>query len=627
MDIISKAIISTLNLDMPTPDQQEAISQNYQALKAMLIEKYGADSDLLDAVEKLEQKPISSARRAMLGEEIITYRLNADSDLRNLARDLVELIQPTPPPPLRTFNQPPPIQRPPKPANFVNRETELMQLLPMLQPGKAVALCGPVGVGKSALAAAAVWQLTPQGKPPEQFPDGVIYYNFHRQARADIALEEIGRVFNEDPIPSPYDGAERAMAQRKALIVLDGADKADDLSGILALQGTSGMLLTGEKCPPAVTEQLNLSPLALDRAMNLLQAWGVKTESDTAQQICDLLGRIPLAIRLASGFLADEKHDSRTFLNWLKNSTQMSKLTPPERQEKAIALVLAHSLAQVSEVARSSLAVASLLALAPFNPELVVKTMAMEPNQGLFSSIRGLFGRNKPRTSGPLVMQGLRELGNYGLMESNADGYSITHPAVYRYAKENLKPPPRAVRRLATLFMAMAWEHGGQHPAGINPLDINRHHFMKVMDECIQLEEWDAAHGLAAAVEDYLDRNGYLGDRVLANEIGLIAAWKLGRPSEGAWLGNLGDTYRTMGHAKWAIEHFEKALQTARQSGDKPGEGNSLGNLGLAYRDLGQIEQAVQYLKHAEAIFEEIRSPSAGLVKDWLTELEYWDEE
>jgi tetratricopeptide (TPR) repeat protein len=145
---------------------------------------------------------------------------------------------------------------------------------------------------------------------------------------------------------------------------------------------------------------------------------------------------------------------------------------------------------------------------------------------------------------------------------------------------------------------------------------------MRILSGCVELEDWEAAYGLAAAVEDYLDRQEYWAERVIANEVGLMAAWQLGRPNEGDWLGNLGDTYRTMGHAKWAIEHFEQALTTARQTGNRHSEANSLGNLGLAYRDLGQTERARLYLKQALAIFEKIRSPSADFVRAWLAELE-----
>jgi tetratricopeptide (TPR) repeat protein len=359
----------------------------------------------------------------------------------------------------------------------------------------------------------------------------------------------------------------------------------------------------------------------------MLEAFGAETERNIAEQICDLLGRMPLAIRLAGRFLADSKHNSHVFLDWLTNHTELPSLTPGERQKKSIELMLAHTLAQVNETARQSLAVASLMAFALFDPEIIAKVLTIQPNQGLFSTIRGLFRQDKQVQSIPYVMQSLRELVGYGLLDWTPDGYIFSHPAIYAYARTHLSPPAHAIRRLATLYMAMAWEQGEAGNSTVNLLGANRPHIMKIMEECVTTEEWAAAHGLAAAVEDFLDRHGYLGDRVIVNEVGLIAAWQLGRPSEGAWLGNLGDTYRTMGHAKWAIEHFEKALATAQQAGDRHAEGNSLGNLGLAYRDLGQIEQAVKYLKQAEAIFEEIHSPSAGLVKDWLTELEEWEEE
>ena len=183
------------------------------------------------------------------------------------------------------------------------------------------------------------------------------------------------------------------------------------------------------------------------------------------------------------------------------------------------------------------------------------------------------------------------------------------------------------VKQLALYYTSMAWEQGALGAEGDARLDGERLHFMRVLNECLEREAWEAAHGLAAAIEDYLDRQGYWIERVIANEAGLMAAWQLGRPSEGAWLGNLGDTYRTMGHAKWAIEHFKKALETARQSGDPYSEANSLGNLGLAYRDLGEIEQARSYLQQSFAIFERVNSPSADLVQDWLRELESWKEE
>ncbi len=182
--------------------------------------------------------------------------------------------------------------------------------------------------------------------------------------------------------------------------------------------------------------------------------------------------------------------------------------------------------------------------------------------------------------------------------------------------------PEQSSRQLATYYVALAWEQSDLGPDGYARLDADRAHIIKILQTCVEWEDWEAAHGLAVAIEDYLDRQGYWAERVITNEVGLIASWQLGRPSEGAWLGNLGDAYRIMGQTKWAIEHFEKALATARQTGNLHSQGNALGNLGLAYRDLGQLDQAKSYLEQALPIFEKIRSPSADMIRGWLNELE-----
>lgn len=54
-----------------------------------------------------------------------------------------------------------PLQKPPRAQHFVGREDELSSLLNDLQPGRVVTICGPGGMGKTALAAEAVWQLSP----------------------------------------------------------------------------------------------------------------------------------------------------------------------------------------------------------------------------------------------------------------------------------------------------------------------------------------------------------------------------------------------------------------------------------------------------------------------------------
>ncbi len=82
----------------------------------------------------------------------------------------------------------PPLQRPPRADHFTGRQAELAWLLDSLEPGRVVTLCGPGGMGKTALAAEAAWALAPADEPPGRFPDGVIFYSFY--GRPDAALAD-----------------------------------------------------------------------------------------------------------------------------------------------------------------------------------------------------------------------------------------------------------------------------------------------------------------------------------------------------------------------------------------------------------------------------------------------------
>lgn len=629
MDSISTAImaaIATGVLNSKSPEQvsDTPTAQAYQALKAALHQKYGTNSDLAQAVKKLEEKPTSAGRKQVLKEEVAAVQANQERELIGLVRHLLDQIS------AKLDSQshyapadaPIHLQRPLPTAHFIGRKMELAQLLAGLQPGHVVALCGPAGVGKSTLVAEAVWKLAPADLPPSTFPDGIIYHNFYNQPRVDVALERIARTFNENPTPTPYDAAQRALVERRALLVLDGADRADDLSGILDVRGGCGIVMTCQEPPPGNTELQLIDPLRPDEARQLLRAWGgpyIKNQP-VAGQICELVGGLPLAIRLVGHYLTAKKQNAADYLDWLK-TTPLSEMTPQKRRQESLPFILEHTAAGLTEPAQQLLAVAGLLALDPFSQEPVIEALTPESHYGVVSAIRRIF-KQKPQNGSPDIDQSLIELENYGLLQPVDANYQLTHPLVHHYAEQRLTAPPKALRRLATYYIGFAWEQSGLGAQGQTVLDANRPHIMRILTKCLQWQDWEAAHGLAVAVEDYLDFRGYIAERIIANEVGLVAAWQLGRTNEAAWMGNLGDTYRAMGQARWAIEHFEKALAAARRQGDWESEGNWLGNLGLAYRDLGQIEQARQYLKESQAIFEEIQSSKAALVRDWLAELD-----
>ncbi|MCI5220505.1 MAG: hypothetical protein D3914_15255, partial [Candidatus Electrothrix sp. LOE2] len=65
-----------------------------------------------------------------------------------------------------------PRQFPPLDDCFLGRDKELADLLEHIQPGKVAAVCGPGGMGKSALAAQAVNRLE-----KNRFPDGIVFHS------------------------------------------------------------------------------------------------------------------------------------------------------------------------------------------------------------------------------------------------------------------------------------------------------------------------------------------------------------------------------------------------------------------------------------------------------------------
>ena len=88
MDSITTAIVAALaNLT------KDAVKDSYNALKSTLKQKFGSESDLVDAVDKLENKPDSEGRKATLQEEVEIAKVNDDPHLLQLAQELLKQVK------------------------------------------------------------------------------------------------------------------------------------------------------------------------------------------------------------------------------------------------------------------------------------------------------------------------------------------------------------------------------------------------------------------------------------------------------------------------------------------------------------------------------------------------------
>jgi len=510
----------------------------------------------------------------------------------------VTFEQSAPPPPHT------PIQKPSRVQHFTGREGELASLLADLQPGRVVTLCGPGGIGKITLAAEAIWTLAPESDPPERFPDGIIFHTFYHQPQSALALEAIARAYGEDPRPSPAEAARRALSGRCALIVLDGAEAADDLDAVLAVAGDCGVLITSRRHQDAPAEWKDLPPLPLEKAVQLLEAWGgdFATDEATTSRICELLGRLPLAIFLAGRYMAERRQQASDYLDWLE-TTPLDALDLGERQHKSVPLLMERSLEQVAEQSQAALGVAGILALEPFDSQLVA--IGLDVDQQHANHFLG-------------------ELVDYGMLLRPDASYQVTHSLLHTYARERLVPVHEALSRLAEHYTVFAREESELGLSGYARLDSHRAHILSLQSACLAAGEWSDVRRLTWAINDYLDLQGHWTDRGAAVEMGLEAARADGsRRDEGAFLNFLGLTKAALGDPRRAIEFYEQQLDIAREIGDRRGEGADLYNISLSLEKLGKRVQAIKCAKTALQIYEQIESPYAEHV--WM-QLDEWQE-
>ena len=485
----------------------------------------------------------------------------------------------------------PPVDHPPRAEHFTGRETELAWLIDAFAPGRTVTLCAAGGMGKTALAAEALHALAPESAPPERFPDGVLYHTFYGRPGTGTAYQTILDAYSVQPEGDLCEAARAVLRGRTALIVLDGAEQADDLGAVRsAIPGTCGVLITTrlrKQAPdPAPERTLDLRPLQPEQALALLREFAGDWAQDetAANHLCKLVGYLPLALRLSGRYLFARGVTIAEYVEDLEKLGLTVLELDPQHASDSVPVLMRKSVEQVSDAARNALSAAGLLALAPIDGALIAAALGSEPSAA-----------RRP----------LGELVDYGLLVRDAeDGtYTTGHALVHGYARTELATVPWVATRLA-IYLAVQFR---EHSTDFDLLEALRPHALALLDRCRDRALWEVVNDLATVVEDYLDLRGHWADRFAVIQAGLGAARaRDDHQRESNWLNNLGAAYYSLGQVERAIEFYEQALVISREIGDRRGEGNRLGNLGLAYAALGQVERAIEFYAQALVISREI---------------------
>ncbi|GAB3136452.1 BTAD domain-containing putative transcriptional regulator [Micromonospora sonneratiae] len=207
---------------------------------------------------------------------------------------------------------------PPAVEPFVGRTAEIATVRADLEAGigAVVALHGPGGVGKSALAVHLAHLSAPR------FPDGVFYLDL-RGAEPDPAparpVDAIGRLLRAFSVPGgvvPMDETEasaayrRYTAGRRILVILDNAHTAAQVAALLPVGPTSAAIITSRRHLATLPRgrHLPIDVLPTADAIDLLGRAGaggrVGAEPAAADRLALLCGHLPLALRVAAARLA-----------------------------------------------------------------------------------------------------------------------------------------------------------------------------------------------------------------------------------------------------------------------------------------------------------------------------------
>jgi DNA-binding SARP family transcriptional activator len=235
-------------------------------------------------------------------------------------------------------------QLPPAIGDFVGRESQVAAITRALAAEgeqatvPIVVVSGVAGVGKSALAVHVAHRLR------HRFPDGQLYVNL---GGGGAAPREVSEVLSELlyalgvlPVALPRSTEARAaafrsrVADRRILIVLDDAADARQVAPLLPGTAGSAVLVTSrwslDELPAA--DRRRLQPFSVAEGVSLLSRIldpkRIAGERPVAEELVDLCGRLPLAVRIVGArlqprptvrlrALADRLHDEHRRLDEL----------------------------------------------------------------------------------------------------------------------------------------------------------------------------------------------------------------------------------------------------------------------------------------------------------------------
>ena len=455
------------------------------------------------------------------------------------------------------------------------------------------------GIGKTALALVLTHQLK------DHYPHGQFYLDLQGTQEQPVptldAMLHVLRGF-QPQLPQLDDANQvhslyhSQLSDKRVLLLMDNAADADQVAPLLPPAGSLLLVTSRRDFVLPGLKPLNLDTLPRDQSCNLLrQVSDRDITDDDADAIAQSCGDLPLALRVAGGYLA------------------MRPDTTPDRYAARLADE-AQRMGDLSEVDRSI-----GLTFAALDDQLHDRMCGLSvfPQRFDLSAAAAVWDVDTPEAD-----RSLGSLLQWSLVQWNDEASRYRLHDLVRLISERRSSPDvltQAQRRHATYYAGLLQKMNDQYLEGGAAVVESLSWFDAERENIDAGFAWaqrrmgqdEVATQLCV---EYPDAGAYVlnlrlhpQDWLSWLQTQLAAARRLAdRRGEGAALGNLGLAYADLGDPRKAIEHHEQHLVIAREIGHLQGEANALGNLGLAYAHLGNTQKAIEHHEQYLAIAREI---------------------
>lgn len=208
---------------------------------------------------------------------------------------------------------------PPPDELFVGRAEELKTILSALLDRESIFIFGMPGVGKTSLAK----KILSYREIREHFENGILWLNNCNST--EVIIDTLFRFFAPDHIFTDYSLQEKisllraSLIYKKVLLVLDNMDDqsiANDMTGSLLIPV---MITSRKRLVIPRSKAIELTSLSTHEAMDLFVANAGQSLDDTqlVQEICELLGNLPLALIIAASRLRKDDFTCRQLVHLL----------------------------------------------------------------------------------------------------------------------------------------------------------------------------------------------------------------------------------------------------------------------------------------------------------------------